>query len=79
MITQETISQRARRRVVLVLLAMAVMASLLVALAAKPAHASTTFTVDTEQESDDTNPGDGVCSGNLDPGGRQVCPLRAAI
>jgi hypothetical protein len=83
MINESTTRQMPRRRVVvlvlLVLAALALVASLLVTLAAKPAHASTTFTVDTDFDSGDANPGDGVCNTNLDPADEQLCPLRAAI
>src|SRR5919199_5199837 len=76
---QETIRQMPSRRVVvLVLVAMVALASLLVALAARPAHASTgTLVVNSTADFFDRNPGDGVCDADAAIG--NLCTLRAAI
>jgi CSLREA domain-containing protein len=76
MIKRETTWQMPRRRAVLVLLAMA--ASLLVVLAAKPAHASNgTLVVNSTADLADQNAGDGICDTDAAPG--NLCTLRAAI
>src|SRR5919199_1634586 len=76
---QETIRQMPSRRVVvLVLVAMVALASLLVALAARPAHASTgTLVVNPNADFFDRTPGDGVCDADAAIG--NLCTLRAAI
>ena len=38
--------------------------------AAKPAHAATTFTVNSTGDAEDVNPGDGACAVNDIPGSR---------
>lgn len=56
---------------------LAVMAAILLLAAIKPAHASTTFTVNSPEDFPDVNPGDGICDASdtsLNP-----CTLRAAI
>jgi CSLREA domain-containing protein len=67
------------RRVTLFALAgvVAMVATFFLVLAAKPAHASTTFTVNSPEDFSDVNPGDGICDASdtfLNP-----CTLRAAI
>jgi hypothetical protein len=57
----------------------AVLGFLAALLAASPAHASTTFTVDSDfVDFADINPGDGVCDMNAGPN-VETCTLRAAI
>src|SRR5215210_1900846 len=72
------------RTFIFVLLALLVAASIGVFLAAKPAHAATTFTVNSTGDGGDDNPGNGSCfTGTLIAGsGVQLvkeCTLRAAI
>jgi CSLREA domain-containing protein len=62
------------RKVTLLLAAMA----LAVVLAALPAQAATTFTVNSTNDAPDTNAGDEVCDSNSAEEGNQ-CTLRAAI
>jgi parallel beta-helix repeat protein len=83
MTNTQTTTRRTNRYYLRVLALMAAMvASLLVASAARPSHASTTFTVNTSQDAHDTFPGDGICDsdGVSGPGDdTHTCTLRAAI
>lgn len=65
-------------KVLALLAAVAVTASLLVTSAAKPAHALTTFTVNSTGDEDDAAPLDGHCDVDLTTPGDQ-CTLRAAL
>jgi CSLREA domain-containing protein len=64
------------RRMILALFVAAMLATML--LTAKPAHASTTFTVNFGSDEADLNAGDGVCDVAANIAGSQ-CTLRAAI
>jgi CSLREA domain-containing protein len=64
-------------RTLVTLALLAVMASLLLTQAAKPAYATTTFTVNSTVDASDTNHNDNTCDANLS--NVPVCTLRAAI
>ena len=76
--TQTTTRTNHYSRLLAALVALAVVASLLAVLAAKPAHASTTFTVNSTSDLGDPNPNDGQCV-IPDFSGVDHCTLRAAI
>jgi hypothetical protein len=59
------------------LVVLAVLAMMAAMLAAKPRHASTTFTVNFTGDFEDINVGDGVCDASTSTS--EVCTLRAAI
>ena len=65
----------------MLLATLAVVAALMVMAAARSAHASTTFTVNSTSDNVDLYPGDGVCGTGaiLKTPGTQECTLRAAI
>lgn len=73
MTTQQTIGSKLRARAKKALAAMILTTCLM--LAAAPAHAATTFTVNTTGDSLDSNAGDGFCL----TGKAQECTLRAAV
>lgn len=65
-------------RMLVLVAALALTASLLVASTAKPSHASLFYTVNDTGDESDANPGDGLC--NADPSAPILkCTLRAAI
>ena len=69
-----------KRRGALLGLALAALLVTSLLLAARPAHASTTFTVDSDVDVTDTNIGNGVCDSDADPNDdTNTCTLRGAI
>jgi CSLREA domain-containing protein len=64
-------------RVLALIAALCVAASLLLVQAQKPARAGGSFIVNTTIDASDLRPGDGVCVGNIS--GSHLCTLRAAI
>ncbi len=66
-----------KRTLVLFAAIMAVLVSASFSMAAKPAHAGATYTVNTTGDQADLSPGDGVCKSGSGFG--DLCTLRAAI
>src|SRR5215207_2260850 len=69
-----------KRMIALLGLALAALLVASLLLAAKPAYASTTFTVDSDIDVTDTNIGNGVCDSDADPNDdTNTCTLRGAM
>lgn len=78
MSTQTTTKTNHYFRVLMALAALAMLASMMLVLSARPTHASTAFTVNQTSDASDENLADGVCDMNSFVSGDQ-CTLRAAI
>jgi CSLREA domain-containing protein len=73
----KSIAKGAARAKTVLALGVLTAALFVVGLAAPPAHASTTFTVNSAADLADVNVGDGICDADAAVG--QLCTLRAAI